>query len=162
VVLTNVSPFGGGRGYLAAAAETTTGTTRNWELEVQVTCANPMPGYQIVTGTSEQPTTSALQIAIARCPSTKRVTGTGAAIRLVGSPFPVADEGLVLQTVRASGPGDITRAQAREAPGGYVDHVSPTARGATRSFTRSWITSGVPTDHPSADRRCKRPDCRAG
>jgi len=126
-VLTDLLPLNNGLGYEAVAAESKPGTTKAWSLTVEATCANPMPGYQIVTGRSEQPPSSALQTAIARCPSTKRVVGTGAAIQLDPYDTPIGDKGLALQLVRSSGPGDITRAQAREAPGGYPNDWHLTA-----------------------------------
>ena len=85
-------------------------------------CADPVAGWEIEIAHSPA-SSAATRATEAVCPPTKRALGSGARINfpidLDPSGSPVVDEhGIGLQIVRASGTGDITRAQAQEQPGG--------------------------------------------
>jgi hypothetical protein len=121
VMLTQLEPYtrldpqyGLVYGYAARASETYSGTTGNWWVSASVVCADPVPGFHIVYSQSEA-SSSAVQTAIARCPSGQSALGTGARI----NHYLPQPQGLGLQVARASGIGDIGRAQAHEVPQGY-------------------------------------------
>jgi hypothetical protein len=119
VTLTRLKPYMDGTtgrfGYAARAAETYSGTTGDWSVNAWAICANPVPGLHIVV---EETASSSLakQATAALCPSGKRALGSGAEILFDLSQF---QQGVGLQVARASGTGDIARAQAHEAPSGY-------------------------------------------
>jgi hypothetical protein len=121
VTLTQLEPYIntiGRHNYSVTAAETAPGTTDNWYLVAFAICADPVPGHDIVAQGTGWSTTSLKETAAA-CPNGKRALGTGARI----NPFNLGDQyqhGIGLQVVRASGSGDITRAQAQAQPAGYA------------------------------------------
>lgn len=87
---------------------TITGNVVAW-----VICADPLPGYHIVHNITA-PSSADVQTAEARCPSGRRALASGAEILA-----PTTPHGVGLQVGRASGAGDLTRAQAHEQPQGY-------------------------------------------
>jgi hypothetical protein len=119
VTLTRLKPYMDGStgrfGYAVRAAETYSGTTDDWSVYAWAICANPVPGLHIVVEETES-SSLAKQSTQAPCPSGKRALGSGAEILFDLSQF---QQGVGLQVARASGTGDITRAQAHEAPSGY-------------------------------------------
>ncbi|MEQ7009066.1 hypothetical protein ABN028_23075 [Actinopolymorpha sp. B17G11] len=118
MVLTRLRPYYektyGKSGYVVTAAETYAGNSKNWKVDVYAICADPLPGYHIVT-TQTARSSSARQAAVAPCPGGKRAVGSGATVGLDHG----LEVGVGLQVARASGSGDSTRAQAHEAPQGY-------------------------------------------
>ena len=165
VVPTQITPFyesNGRSGYTVTAVETYKGTSNSWYIRASAYCADPPPGYRIVTGGTSWSSNS-MQETLARCPEGQRALGAGARVviptrfivggfqlgtssLLAGSRFTgemrVADgftmpgrmdtpaaagpttakreQGVGIQMMRASGPGDLTRARAHEAPEGYA------------------------------------------
>ena len=126
VALTAMMPYRSSTGrwsYLARAAEVYIGTSRDWAVVAYVFCADPVPGHQVVTASTERSST-AVKATIAACPAGTSALGTGATINFSiftdpdGHPVPAA-HGIGLQVVRATGTGDAVRAQAHEAPEGY-------------------------------------------
>lgn len=126
VALTRLVPYRAGsqHAYAVSAAETYAGTTKDWSLQVWAICANPVPGHTIVNAVTDWSSVS-VKTTAAVCPQGTRVLGSGAMINGSistgpnGQPIP-HDQGIGLQVTRSSGPGDITRAQAQEAVGGYA------------------------------------------
>ncbi|MGH8480349.1 MAG: hypothetical protein ACREXK_12425 [Gammaproteobacteria bacterium] len=113
-MLTRSAPyeFGSVSGFRAAAVEASP-TDDNWWVVAWAICADPLPGYHIVHSKTA-PSSADVQTAEARCPSGRRALGVGAEILA-----PANSHGVGLQVVRASGNGDLTRAQAHEQPQGY-------------------------------------------
>jgi hypothetical protein len=75
VTVDDVRPFG--NGVTLAAFETEVGTTANWTIRVEATCASPAIGtVQIVSAASGFDSASS-HTATATCPSGKQVYGTG-------------------------------------------------------------------------------------
>ncbi len=106
-------------GYIASAAETSPGVSGNWWVQAYVFCADAISvsGWHINADFTDTTSDPRQQMAVG-CdnPATQRVIGTGARIA-VSAGF----EGqVVLQVARASGPGDITRAQSHEDADGYT------------------------------------------
>lgn len=58
------------------AREDANGTTTSWLVRATAVCANPLPGYEIITAKS--PATSEGKSAIASCPAGKQLIGSGA------------------------------------------------------------------------------------
>ncbi|HEY7070058.1 MAG TPA: hypothetical protein VH479_08095 [Acidimicrobiales bacterium] len=120
--LTRLVPYwsGGSRHYAyAATAVNTSPVPYLWWLSVEAICADPMTGYQIVSGASER-SASPVKSAAPACPDTtrQRVLGTGAMVATTtGSPA----AGPVLQVARADARGVLTRAQAHTRPAGFSD-----------------------------------------
>jgi hypothetical protein len=109
-------------GYVVTAAETSPGTTVNWSVTAYAICAFPalLHGYEIVASPLTALSSQSPQATAAVCPSTKRVLGVGARISSL--------EGQVdLEVARASGSGDIARAQAHEDADGYTGSWRVTA-----------------------------------
>jgi hypothetical protein len=85
------------------------GTDSLWFVTAYALCANPdyVPGLRIISKTTSPSSQPKQAVATDQCPSWQRVIGTGAEIH--------NPRGRVaLQVARASGPGDIARAQAHE------------------------------------------------
>jgi hypothetical protein len=99
--------------FRAAAVEGGGGFEDNWYLVAYAICADPLPGYHIVHSIND-PSSEEVQTAEAKCPSGRHALGAGAEILAPDHPH-----GVGLQVVRASGNGDLTRAQAHEQPQGY-------------------------------------------
>jgi hypothetical protein len=103
-------------GYTVAAAETGAGTTGSWRIEAYAICApdpNNLLDVKIEGGLSGIATSKAFQTAAGVCPAGKVALGTGARVNIA------MNGEVVLQLSRASGTGDISRAQAQETPSGY-------------------------------------------
>ncbi|HEY0638756.1 MAG TPA: hypothetical protein VGD67_13985 [Pseudonocardiaceae bacterium] len=79
VSITRMNPTATGDGYDAYAYEDQDGYLGNWGLVVTAICANPPPGYQIVTATSVPTSNPSAQVAVA-CPAGTQVLGTGGAV----------------------------------------------------------------------------------
>jgi hypothetical protein len=111
-VLTRLEPHWTGSRYAftASAAVPRGAGAPKWSLRVFAMCVDPVPGYQIIVRPfdSNTPYTKA---ASARCPSGQRALGAGARIGYTDGYQ--NDRGVSLQVARASGTGDIARAQAR-------------------------------------------------
>jgi hypothetical protein len=106
-------------GFVVTGAETDRVDTP-WTVSAYAICADPVDGHHIEdesTGMS----TSAMQRIAAVCPSGMRVLGSGATIN-----NPSGHE-VGLQVARASGTGDIVRAQAHADASGYDRAWSVTA-----------------------------------
>jgi hypothetical protein len=121
IELTQMEPYRVGDIYrfsvtAAPVATGPIGSNDTWALTAFAVCADPVPGWEITTAQTTR-STSSMQATAAVCPSGKRAIGAGARIN-----FPLDREvgGVALQVVRASGTGDITRAQAHEPPYGYA------------------------------------------
>jgi hypothetical protein len=102
-----------GYGYKVAAAETGSGTRHRWSLKATAFCAHAPPGYRIVNAASGS-SSSTVKTAAAVCDG-QVALGSGAMVTTED----LQAHGVGLQVVRASGTGDITRAQATEPRGGY-------------------------------------------
>ncbi|MPY97994.1 MAG: hypothetical protein GEU97_08330 [Actinophytocola sp.] len=120
LALTELRPFQGYRDGYRVTAEELIYTSGNWWVQAYAICANPMSGHQIVTGTTSYSSQSR-QHAKAVCPSGKRAIGSGARVNYASTGE------VALQIARASGSGDITRAQAREEANGYSGNWNVTA-----------------------------------
>jgi len=115
VWLKPVHPTDGSRDYFYVyAAEFGVSAADSWEVLAQAVCA-PDPGRRLdpVIIESRSPASSdGVRTAQARCPTGKRVVGTGATINHVNGQ-------IALQMSRTSSTGDISRAQAHEDFNGY-------------------------------------------
>jgi hypothetical protein len=114
--------------YFVEAAETPPGVSGEWYVVAVALCAFPPSGYHRVVAPPTPRSSDPVQTNIARCPSGERTLGSGAWITPAGagrSSEPYAEVGL--QVARASGTGDITRAQAHEDANGYAGTWSLTA-----------------------------------
>ncbi len=120
LALTQLRPFDSYRDGYTVTAEEIIYTSGNWWVQAYAICADPMSGHQIVTGTTSY-SSQEKQHAKAVCPSGKRAIGSGARINYASTGE------VALQIARASGPGDITRAQAREEANGYSGNWNITA-----------------------------------
>ena len=114
LTLTQLEPltsvFGSGQhGFQVTGVETATVNT-NWSVTAVAICARNVTGHLLVDAETGQ-TDSPMKATAARCPSGRRVLGSGARIDVAD------DHGIGLQVARASGIGDIARAQAHIAPG---------------------------------------------
>ncbi|SEG88444.1 hypothetical protein SAMN04489712_1224 [Thermomonospora echinospora] len=116
----NVGDGHGSDGYRVTAAETAPGVSGNWWVQAYAWCADAssVPGWHINAAYDGGTTSDPQEQVEVGCddPSRQRVVGTGA---MIGG---VADESqgqVVLQTARASGTGDIARAQSHEDATGY-------------------------------------------
>jgi hypothetical protein len=108
----------GADGYIAAAAETSPGTTGSWWVQAYAMCAdaNSVPGWEMETAFSDETRSDPVQQVTSGCDAAdthKRALGTGARIA-VGVPGEV-----VLQVARTDALGGLTRAQAHEDANGY-------------------------------------------
>jgi hypothetical protein len=95
--------------YEVTGSEVGDGTGALWFVTAYALCANPdyVPGLHIISKTTLPSSQPRQATATDRCPSWQRVIGSGAEIH--------NPRGRVsLQVARASGPGDIARAQAHE------------------------------------------------
>ncbi|HYN93716.1 MAG TPA: hypothetical protein VES42_07685 [Pilimelia sp.] len=110
VRLTAMVPVGGGLNdfYRVTAMEPAGGFSLEWTVTAFALCAHPLPGLEIVSRPTER-TSGAFKHAIARCPSGKRVLGTGGDTGL----FPQVG----LHLVRPDSPLTIGRASGRADPG---------------------------------------------
>jgi hypothetical protein len=121
VRLTRIQPVhtSAGDNVVVEAAEPASGFAGAWQVIAIAICANPLPGYQIVSG-STGPASPTFVATAAVCPQGKLVMGTGAR---------VVDGGgeVWLQLMRHSGPRDISRATAREDANGQDTNWSLTA-----------------------------------
>jgi hypothetical protein len=165
VALTQMEPFrsnGTGRyGYAVRAAEIAGGTTHDWYLTAFAICADPVDGYHIVIHHSDGGLSSATdRQSIAACPNGQRVLGSGARINT----FPLDDQhqqGLGLQVVRASGPGDIVRTEATEQAAGYADSWELLAFAVCASTPQGYQVTpyGESPQRASEDLKWARIDC---
>jgi hypothetical protein len=114
ITLTRMVPFRAGQvyGFAITAAETPPGTTGGWSIRATATCTDPPPGYRIVNGVTGL-SSSTVKKTAAECDG-QVALGAGAMVTTED----LTPHGVGLQVVRASGTGDITRAQATEPPGG--------------------------------------------
>jgi hypothetical protein len=126
VVLTGLIPYRTGNGryaYAVSASETYAGTSGAWHVNAYASCSDPVTGHHIVAASTSR-SSGEVKRATAVCPTGQRVVGTGAAINFSiwpgpdGRPVEMA-RGIGLQVLRADALGGLTRAQAREAQGGY-------------------------------------------
>ena len=95
--------------YEVTGSEVGNGNDVNWFVTAYALCANPnyVPGLHIISETTLPSSQPRQATATDQCPSGQRVIGSGAEIQ--------NPRGRVaLQVARASGPGDIARAQAHE------------------------------------------------
>lgn len=120
LALTQLRPFDSYRDGYTVTAEELLYTSGNWWVQAYAICADSMSGHQIVTGTTSY-SSQAKQHAKAVCPSGKRAIGSGARVNYASTGE------VALQIARASGSGDITRAQAREEANGYSGNWNVTA-----------------------------------
>jgi hypothetical protein len=102
------TPTGIREGYRVAAATTDPPPNGNWLLEAYALCARPIAGRHIVVATADGGP-GPVQATAAVCPAGERVLGSGA--RIEHRP----GDRVGLQVTRASGTGDISRAQAQRA-----------------------------------------------
>lgn len=124
LVLTGLRPVSGNLGgipdrYVVEAAEIAGGVTGDWLLRAEALCAPPPPGWQIVSKKTDS-SSNPVQATFAKCPSHQRVIGTGARVSSNGGE-------VYLQVARASGLGDIARAQGHEDANGFSGNWSVTA-----------------------------------
>lgn len=123
LILTQLRPVQGTGGqsdrYVVTGAEAAPGISGNWLVQAYALCADPVAGMRIVS-TATASSSTAVQATSAVCPGGTRALGSGASIT-----NPQAQ--VALQVARASGPGDIVRAQAREDADGYSGSWSVTA-----------------------------------
>ena len=96
-------------GFQVTGIETATVNT-NWSVTAVAICARIVPGHLLVEEETDR-TDSPMKATATRCPNGRRVLGSGARIDVAD------DHGIGLQVARASGTGDIARAQAHIAPG---------------------------------------------
>lgn len=120
LALTELRPFESYRDGYTVTAEELLYTSGDWWVQAYAICADSVSGHQIVTGTTSYSSQSR-QHAKAVCPSGTRAIGSGARINYASTGE------VALQIARASGPGDITRAQAREEANGYSGNWNVTA-----------------------------------
>jgi hypothetical protein len=112
------STNGGRDAYVVTGSETTAAMTGDWWVQAYAICASPsgLSGYELRSTTNGVVSSPAELATAAGCSTTgKRVLGGGARITNPG-------RDVALQTVRASGPGDIFRASAHEDATGYSDN----------------------------------------
>lgn len=116
VVLTRLEPVNGSGQdrYIVDASEIQGGTTAFWSMQAYAMCvpAASLPGLHIVPASNATSSDPAPPQAIAFCPANERAMGSGA--RLSNRNGEV-----YLQVARASGPGDIVRAQGHEDADGF-------------------------------------------
>ncbi|MGL5823648.1 MAG: hypothetical protein ACRCYU_02130 [Nocardioides sp.] len=109
----------------ALAVEDQDGFSGTWQLEVNVVCAQPLPGYQVITRNS--PTSSTDKALITFCPIGKLLTGSGAQVNVAPFGFSVTGQ-VVLNDMR---PVDTT-----------TPHTLVTAMEDQDGFSSDWFLTG--------------------
>ncbi len=159
VVLTRmetVHPNDGTRdSFVVTGAETTAGEPDDWYLESYAICANPMPGYEIVSDPSI--TLSDMFIRTeAHCTGGRKVIGTGARISTNGGE-------VGLQVMRASMQETFSYAQAHEDFDGYFDYWNVTAYAVCVNEPAGYeIVQGQSASEDSEDAKLAVAQCPPG
>lgn len=83
VMLEDVTPLPNLSGVNVVAAEIGYGTGVNWSLRAYATCANPLPGLQLVS--AESPINSTSKGLAITCPAGKKVVGVGGQVNVGAS-----------------------------------------------------------------------------
>lgn len=127
VALSELRPYHPSRGrdlYIVTGVWTTPIGVAPWRLFGYAMCARPIDGLRIRERSPATMSSDSKQAIAVRCPTGRRVLGTGARISVPPGGFLGR---MVIQVARPSRPGDIARAQAHEVPGGYGGQWGVTA-----------------------------------
>lgn len=116
VSITRLSPTPAGDGYQAQASEDRDGFAGAWGLEVTAICAEPPPGYAIVTATSAPASNPDASVTVT-CPAGTQVIGSGGGVA-PGNGF------VLLSNLTPLGTTAPTRVSAlgSESRGGFADN----------------------------------------
>jgi hypothetical protein len=156
VLLTRLEPVHSGNldSYVVTAEEIAPGIGATWRLEAYALCAPALPGYQIVSG-STAPSSTSVQQAIASCPSTSKVIGTGAQVNNPGGQ-------VTLQTNRSDDLLGIVRAVAKEDASGYLANWNVTSYAVCANLPSTFVRVGRAVPASPDDTRFAEIDCPPG